>query len=245
MQTVLPALWFADGRASVMVSGGTHNPAAPPADFLMEVWLPLIQQMGVRMDFDLQRHGFYPAGGGRLCIRVTPGARLAPLHPLARGKLLGVEAVAIVAGISGRVAERELAVLADRLSDLGPEFVGMETTPRGLPANEGPGNAVHVALRYENVTELLTGFGEKSVSAEVVAAQLGDKVRAFHLIDAAVGEHLADQLLLPMTLAGGGSFTTPTQPAHLMTRCAVIGQFLPVRFDCVECGAFYTVTIVA
>ncbi|STJ15441.1 RNA 3'-terminal-phosphate cyclase [Escherichia coli] len=33
LQTVLPALWFADGPSRVEVSGGTDNPSAPPADF--------------------------------------------------------------------------------------------------------------------------------------------------------------------------------------------------------------------
>ncbi|MCB1914353.1 MAG: RNA 3'-terminal phosphate cyclase [Rhodocyclaceae bacterium] len=46
LQTVLPALWFADGPSTARVSGGTHNPAAPPAHFLMAAWLPLMRRMG-------------------------------------------------------------------------------------------------------------------------------------------------------------------------------------------------------
>ena len=40
-----------------------------------------------------------------------------------------------------------------------------------------------------------------------------------------VGEHLADQLLLPMWLAGGGSFVTGTVSAHLATNAALINRF--------------------
>ena len=54
---------------------------------------------------------------------------------------------------------------------------------------------------------------------------------------AAVAEHLADQLLLPMALAGGGSFTTPRMTEHLHSNIAVIEVFLPVRIDCREEGA--------
>lgn len=35
LQTVLPALWFADGPSRVEVSGGTDNPSAPPAVFIL------------------------------------------------------------------------------------------------------------------------------------------------------------------------------------------------------------------
>jgi hypothetical protein len=66
LQTVLPALWFADGPSTLRISGGTHNPAAPPADFLIRTWQPLLLRMGVTLDIQLQRHGFYPAGGGEM-----------------------------------------------------------------------------------------------------------------------------------------------------------------------------------
>jgi RNA 3'-terminal phosphate cyclase (ATP) len=43
-----------------------------------------------------------------------------------------------------------------------------------------------------------------------------------------VGIHLADQLLVPMALAGGGSFRTLSPTAHTLTNAAVIHRFLDV-----------------
>ena len=43
-----------------------------------------------------------------------------------------------------------------------------------------------------------------------------------------VDEHLADQLLIPMTLAGGGSFRTTKPSLHTTTNAEVIQRFLPV-----------------
>lgn len=63
LQTVLPALWFADGPSRVEVSGGTDNPSAPPADFICRVLEPLLAKMGIHQQTTLIRHGFYPAGG--------------------------------------------------------------------------------------------------------------------------------------------------------------------------------------
>ena len=46
LQTVLPALLLADAPSSLTLEGGTHNPHAPPFDFLERAFLPLINRMG-------------------------------------------------------------------------------------------------------------------------------------------------------------------------------------------------------
>jgi RNA 3'-terminal phosphate cyclase (ATP) len=48
---------------------------------------------------------------------------------------------------------------------------------------------------------------------------------------APVGEHLADQLLIPMAMAGGGSFRTRPLSEHARTNMEVVQKFLPVRFS--------------
>lgn len=51
--------------------------------------------------------------------------------------------------------------------------------------------------------------------------------------DVPVDEHLADQLLIPMVLAGGGSFRTTRPSLHTRTNAEVIQRFLPVSI-CME-----------
>ena len=223
LQTILPALWFADGASRVWVSGGTHNPAAPPADFLIRGWLPLLRGMGVDMEIELLRHGFYPAGGGEIRVGVRPVADWRPLQLDDRGALRAVRVSAVVAGLSPDIARRELEHVAARLAGCAGEM-------RVLPAAHGPGNVVLVDMEYERVTEVFTGFGEKGVPAESVADGAARAARRFNQGEAAVGEHLADQLLLPMALAGKGGFTTSQLSSHLRTNVAVIEQFLAVRF---------------
>ena len=66
LQTVLPILLCADGPSSVGIRGGTHNSMAPPVEFLQESFLPVLHRIGVSATLDLERHGFYPAGGGSI-----------------------------------------------------------------------------------------------------------------------------------------------------------------------------------
>lgn len=223
LQTVLPALWFADGPSTLSVSGGTHNPAAPPADFLIRAWQPLIRRMGVALDIRLARHGFYPAGGGEVLAKTAPVTAWQPLHLNARGDLRRLSAVGVVAGVPVEVAKREMQRVASQLGVVDEEL-------RVLPSNEGPGNVLLVVLEYPEVTEVFSAFGERGMPAETVADHAAREARLFRDSGALVGEHLADQLLLPMALAGQGSLTTHVLSSHLKTNCQVIEAFLPARF---------------
>lgn len=221
LQTVLPALWFADGPSQVTVSGGTHNSMAPPADFLSRAWLPLVRQMGVVTDLELKRHGFYPAGGGELIATVTPTSALTPISLTNRGEIRTIRAEAIVAGVPFSVAKRELERICSQITYV-------DTKVRELPAREGPGNAVLIEIEHEGVTEVFTGFGEKGTPAEKVADRVARQARHYLASQACVGEHFADQLVLPLALAGGGTFTTTTPSEHLRTNAGVVEKFLPV-----------------
>ena len=67
-----------------MLEGGTHNPAAPPFDFLERAYLPLVRRMGPQVEVTLERPGFFPAGGGKFRVSVRP-APLKPLHAAGAG----------------------------------------------------------------------------------------------------------------------------------------------------------------
>ena len=222
LQTVLPALWFANGSSRVRVTGGTHNPAAPPVDFVQGAWLPLLARMGVTMTVELLRCGFYPAGGGEVCASVEPSV-LRPLQLETRGEFTAAHMMALVAGVPRHVAEREVQRVCEA-------FTAATSTIRELPQREGPGNAVALTLAYEHVTEVFCGFGERGRSAEGVADGVTRDARAYVESGAAIGSYLADQMLLPMALAGGGSFTTMQPTSHSLTNISVIEQFLPVKF---------------
>jgi RNA 3'-terminal phosphate cyclase (ATP) len=223
LQTVLPALLRADGPSSLVLEGGTHNPAAPPFDFLARSFLPQLEKMGARVTASLEKPGFYPAGGGRFTVAIEP-ARLEPLTLLERGATRGFDAEAVVAGLSPRIAERELAAIARAL---GWDRSAMRST--ALDDAHGPGNVVTITLASEHVTEVVTGFGERGVSAEAVGERVAKEAARYLASDAPVGEHLADQLLLPMALAGGGSICTLEPSSHTSTQAALIALFLPVN----------------
>jgi RNA 3'-terminal phosphate cyclase (ATP) len=226
LQTVMLALLHADGPSTVRISGGTHNPMAPPAQFLQRAYLPLLRRMGAEIDIELLRSGFYPAGGGCIVATIAPVASVSPLKQLTlmeRGERTGGYAEGMIAGLPAGIALRELECVG-----LGMGWSGDQLRMRGLPADQGPGNALLLTLEYEHATEVFCAFGEKMVRAETVAKDVMHEARRYIASQAAVGEHLADQLMLPMALAGGGCFTTDVISQHASTNAEVIGRFLPV-----------------
>ena len=86
LQTILPALMLADGPSDLTLEGGTHNPWAPPFEFLTRAFAPTIERMGPRLRLELVKPGFYPAGGGRFTVRIEPVAELKELTLLERGQ---------------------------------------------------------------------------------------------------------------------------------------------------------------
>ncbi len=226
LQAVLPPLLTAPGPSVLTLEGGTHNPAAPPFDFLAKAFLPLVGRMGPQVEATLERYGFFPAGGGRFTVRIEPAARLARLDLRERGEVTGRLARVLIANLPRAIAEREAAVLAATLG--WPASDCVIETPEGVA---GPGNVVMVEVVTEPVTELFTGFGQPGVRAEAVAGGAAQACRTWLAAGVPVGAHLADQILVPMALAGGGSFRTLPLTLHATTNIEVVRRFLdlPIR----------------
>jgi RNA 3'-terminal phosphate cyclase (ATP) len=225
LQTVLPALLTASAESRVRVNGGTHNPNAPPFDFLARSFLPVLARMGAHVQLELTNYGFFPRGGGEIRARIAPPVQLGGLTLHERGAWVRGYAEAYVSAIPLHVAQRELEVVRLALG-----WSQDQMLLRALPNDAGPGNALTITLEYENVTEVFTAFGERGVRAETVAEQAAGAARAYLSATAPVGEHLADQLLVPMALGKGGSFVATTATPHLRSNIDVIQRFTGRRF---------------
>jgi RNA 3'-terminal phosphate cyclase (ATP) len=223
LQTVLMPLVRADAPSRLVLEGGTHNMLAPPFESIANVFLPIINRMGPKVEARLIRHGFYPRGGGRIEVDITP-APLRPIDCIERGALLDRSACAMFAALPFEIAEREIKVAQAELG-----WSERECFVRELPADQGPGNILLLTAAFEHVTEVFTGFGQLGVPAERVARTAVGRMRGYLASHAFAGPYLADQLLLPFALAGGGSFTTVKPSQHSLTAAGITERFLGRR----------------
>lgn len=234
LQTVLPALMLAEAPSRLTLLGGTHNTFAPPVDFLERAFLPILSRMGPKVDVTLLRHGFYPAGGGSIRVEIGPEPQLRRVDLVERGKVLRRAAVGLVSRLPLHIAEREVDVVRRRMA-----WPAESVSAREVESS-GPGNVLTVEIQSEHVTEVFVGFGKRGVPAEKVAAGTVREARRYLKAGVPVGQHLADQLLLPMALAGGGTFRTLEPTSHTRTNAETLECFLDVsvRMEEVERGVW-------
>jgi RNA 3'-terminal phosphate cyclase (ATP) len=249
VQTILVPAIVSGRPLHATVIGGTHNPKAPPFDFLDRVFVPHLRAMGASVTLTLDRHGFAVGSSGRdshdtasehrgqLTLTIEVGVPLRPIEVLEAGPVLVRRATAIVAGLPQHIAGRELVVVRDRLG-----WKSVDCEIREL-ATGGPANVLLLEVERAGGRELVTVFGEKGLPAERVADRACDELTAFLDANIPVGEHLADQLLLPMALAGGGSFRSAPLSRHATTNIETIELFLDIGFRVEPDGDAVVVTV--
>ena len=228
LQTLVPALMLAADESVVTLRGGTHNPWAPPFEFLVDAYGAQLKKIGPRLSGHLVHHGFYPAGGGEVEYRVLPSQQLRALDLLDRQGSMQTRVTAIASALPRKVAERECDTIRRKANWRADCFQVCEVAdPRG------PGNVVMIELAYDNVTEIFTGFGKPGVKAEHVARGVLREARAYLASHVPVGPHLADQLLLPLGLAAKqgqvSRFRTGPLTMHSKTHIEILRRFLEIQ----------------
>ncbi|MFZ2147586.1 MAG: RNA 3'-terminal phosphate cyclase [Sedimentisphaerales bacterium] len=252
VQTVLPALFLADRPSMVNVTGGTHNPLAPPFDFLCETFLPAIGNAGFEGDCKLIKHGFYPAGGGKITFDIKPWQKgteqiidiCEPSSPAEGGfdivqgfALAQIYARIYIAKLPSHIAQRQRKLLLESGLNI-QNIEHIEVTD-----SDGPGNCVMIRLCIGDRTTIFTAFGMKGKPSQDVVGEVVNLTRDFLASGAAVDRFLADQLLIYMAMnscfvkdnkmgarSKSGCYTTNELSTHLSTNMDVIKKFLPVDF---------------
>lgn len=224
LHTVLLPLALASGRSVVTVRGGTHVQWSPTADYVNDVWMPTLADMGVNAEVELLRWGWYPAGGGavRVSIEGTGGRRLKSLQAGERGSLLRLSGRAVAAKLPERIPERMRSTALALLGDAGiPGDIRTEIVDAVCP-----GAGIFLALQYEGGRGGAAGLGKRGKPAETVAEEAITELLGYHRSGAAFDAHLGDQLLLPAACAAGESlFSVAQVTRHLLTNSWVLERF--------------------
>lgn len=233
-QTILPALLLAGQHSTVCLRGGTHNQRAPSFDFIQHSFFRALQQMNINVSVELMTYGFQPVGGGEWRATIQPLSTIKPLQ-LNQQTIVSRSAVVTQSGIERSIAERELKRVSKKL-----QFAAEELHINQVQA-PGAGNLLSLRLRGSEITEVIESIGQTGISAERVAGRAIQETKRYLKSGAVVGEHLCDQLLLPMALGNGGRFTTLKPTLHTLTNKAVIESLIDceIKFseldeDCFE-----------
>lgn len=230
-QALVPPLALANGLSRLTLKGGTHVRWSPSFEYLEQVFLPRLAEIGIRTACHLEAWGFYPAGGGEIALEIEgvgPGASLRPREWIDRGPLARISGSAIASNLPAHIPQRMTDRARSLLAGSGARFA---VTPRRV-RGAGPGAGLFLVAEYEAVAAGFTAHGEPGKPSERLAEEAAEQLLAFDGSTAALDRHLSDQLLLPLALVPGRSaFTTPVVSEHLTTNALIIKQFLGSRID--------------
>jgi RNA 3'-terminal phosphate cyclase (ATP) len=219
--TVLPVATALSRPVSVTVSGGTDVKWAPPLDYYCRVKLPLLARFGLDADVTCARRGFYPAGGGEATLDLSPTS-LSTVDLTARGDFesVTVHSVASESLEDADVADRQASRAVSLLDDAG---VAVDSTVAYV-SSDSPGSVLTLRATYGRTLAGFDALGERGRPSEEVAELAVSSLQAWRAGPGAVDSHMADQLLVPLALAGG-RVRLPSVTAHVETNAEVIRAF--------------------
>lgn len=219
----LPLALRGDRPSEVTITGGTHNIRAPCYHFLETTWAAYMTRLGIRVELEMIRPGFYPRGGGEIRAVVHPCSRVNGISLLTCPELITAGGFSAYAGLPETVGNRQARRLSVRLKSEGVE-------PH-VPVEEweaaNPGSVAAVIFRQAPVPALFFGLGERGKSAERVADGAADEAIAFRDAKAPVDPHSADQLLLPLAFSDDASeYRASEITRHTTTNVETVRKFV-------------------
>ncbi|MBM9535631.1 RNA 3'-terminal phosphate cyclase [Desulfobulbus alkaliphilus] len=242
LQAVLPVALRAGKPCRLTITGGTDVPMAPPLDYLRLVFLPLLEQMGVKVEIECIRRGYYPRGGGEVRFGLDHCPDLKPLQRFEAGTLHTIAGTAHVAHLPGHIAERMAQAARETLAENQPMQIAAHVLDGTLAS--GPGGAIVLAARTTTSILGAAAVARKGVPAEQIGSEAGHALWMELDCGAAVDVHAADQLLIYLAMAKGRSqLFVRGVSQHAQTAMWIIEKFLPVRFTVQPWQGLYRIDV--
>ncbi len=224
-QTILLPLSFSKHPSEVLIVGGTHNPLAPPFHYFSEVFLPMIEKLGIKAEAKLEKYGFYPKGGGRIRLFVQPIQKLVASDFLERGKIEEISGLSVVANLPFSIAERQKNALQSFLKN----FSGINILAERVEALSA-GTFVFLKVKFENILAGFSSLGEKGKPAEKVGQEVAQQFSDYYQSEKVIDPYLADQIVLYLAISKKPfAFTVSKITNHLLTHIWLLEKFLDIK----------------
>lgn len=263
-QVALPCLLFVPGEenagcteSQLRLQGGTDAAMAPPIGYFAHVLLPTLRlHLGVEIDLELERRGFFPRGQGIADLKVTGlkrGSCLPPLILIERGRVVEIAMTAFTAGrLNLSIGERMVTAAKAALQGRGilhanSNGIRLHSEVYHEAPDKALGDGCGILLVARTDTGRLfgaSGIGERGVAAETIGLSTATELADVLESGAAVDDWMADQLIIFMALAKGKSCMLTREPTlHTRTAVAVAEMLTTARFKLTpQSGGLWHVT---
>ncbi len=245
LQAVLLPCLFANRKFTLKIKGGTDVRWAMPYDFFKEVLVPQIKKYA-DIQVSLIKRGYYPKGGGEVELKIKPLYKTSDFSTFEEfwgflkkedKKIMLTEQGSLqqIKGVShasknleqGEVAERQAKAADVSLSQFkAPIHIRTEYND-ALCSGSGITVYAICSEELEKNPVILGGdaLGEKGKMAENIGREAANNLIKQIISDAAVDEHMADNLI-PFLGLFGGEIKVADITAHTKTNIYTTEKFL-------------------
>jgi RNA 3'-terminal phosphate cyclase (ATP) len=243
LMTVLPICVFAKDTARLHVTrGGTDVSHSPTINYMRNVLLTVLKQMGLDVSIIVHRYGYYPKGMGEITITVKPPHALQPIRLENFGKLKSIKGVSVCTFLSERkVAERQAKAANEYLSEKGYAADIQTVNDRSNLLQKGSS----IVLWAETSTGAIVGadaIGELKKTSEAVGNEVAEKLYSELSATPTVDAHLADMVIPYVALAKGASvFLARTVSDHLEANIWLAEKILDAHFNVEKVNNLYRI----
>ena len=243
LMATLPVCLFADNPVHLHVAkGGTDTTHAPTINYMREVLLPALKQMGVDAAITVQKYGYYPKGMGEATMTTKPNRALKPIQVEIFGKLKSIKGVSVCTFLAHKqVADRQAKAAEEHLSQKGYNATIQIVNDQSNPFQKGSS----VALWAETDSGVIIGadaIGELGKTSEAVGKEAAEKLITELSVEPTVDVYLADMLIPYMALAQGKSvFLARTISEHIEANIWLMEKILNVKFTIQKVNNLYRI----
>ncbi|UCF13289.1 MAG: RNA 3'-terminal phosphate cyclase [Thermoplasmatales archaeon] len=216
---------------TIKLTGGTDVKWAPTWDYFTQVFLHLIQKMGVNTDAQLIKRGYYPKGGGEAVLTIYPAKKLQRLHLEEKqdfGKMTGI---VHIANLPDHISERmKQAALKIAVKSNIQSFIRIDKT-----TSLSPGTGITLWSKSEYSVIGSTFLGERGVTSEKIGENAVNQLIKEINTGATIDTFAIDQILPYMVLTEEESVCmVRALTNHTQTNMWLLKQFFNVEFEVKE-----------
>jgi RNA 3'-terminal phosphate cyclase (ATP) len=148
-----------------------------------------------------------------------------------------------VANLPEQIATRMRDAALERLHAVTGVAPRIATKVLDSTSANGTGGSIVVWAQMHDTVLGAGRVAQRGVRAETLGMAVGEELGLDLAAGATADLHAADQLLVYLALAGGGSYLARSVTSHAQTAMWLIEQFLPVRFVVTPRGPLMRVSV--
>ncbi len=231
LQAIIPAVALCKEPLDLRIVGGTDVNWSPTSEYFRHVVVPAFRSIGLAVEMNVVRRGYYPKGGGEVEVRISPTSAIHCLETH-DPEFNSVISVSICSELSISIAERQQIAAEEILSKNG---IDIRNQTRVEPAIS-PGTSIAICS-YEGHGPFIgaDSIGERGKTAEKVGTEAALDFLSEKRSKASVDSHLGDMLIPLLSLSSEESrFSVSKVTDHLTTNLRLASTLTGVIYKIEE-----------